>query len=111
MLDRIGDINLLARNARFVKRFVEKTTCGSDERMALAVFHVPRLLTDKHHRRIFGTFTENGLGSIFVEIASLARSSSDSQVLEGLPCWQKVRGRRMPQSCHKFNLALHLAPG
>jgi hypothetical protein len=66
MLDGIGDINLVARNARFDERFVEKSTCGSDEGMALAVFHVSRLLTDKHHRRIFGTFAENRLGSIFI---------------------------------------------
>ena len=66
MLHGVGDVNLSARNTRFSEGFVQDTTCRSDERPALAIFHVAWLFTDKHDARVFRPFAENRLGRVLI---------------------------------------------
>ena len=48
MLHGVGEINLPTGNARFDESLVQHTTCRSDERTTLTIFHVAGLFTDKH---------------------------------------------------------------
>ena len=73
MLYRVGDINLLARNARIGKRSIEHPACGTDEWMSLAIFDVTGLFADENDARVFGSFAEDRLRGSLVEITSLTR--------------------------------------
>lgn len=64
MLHGVGDVNRVAWNPRCSEGFVQETTCRSDERTALAIFHVAWLFTDKHDARVFRPFAENRLGRV-----------------------------------------------
>jgi len=69
MLHGVGHIDFRAIDAGLDKCFIEDTTGGSNERQALAIFHVPRLLADKHDLGFRRAHTENGLRGIAPEIA------------------------------------------
>src|SRR6266498_3948125 len=94
MLHGVGDVNLVARNARFSEGFVQETTCRSDERVALAIFHIAWLFTDEHDARVFRPLAENRLGRVLVQIAPFARTCSGPQALESMPLGQECGSRR-----------------
>ena len=79
MFDRIGHINLVTLDPGVFKRPVEQTSGRADERMALTIFLISRLLTDKYHARACRAFAKNGLSGVFVEIAALAIFSRMAQ--------------------------------
>jgi hypothetical protein len=85
MLHGVGDVNLVARNMGFSEGFVQETTCRSDERMALTIFHVAWLFTNEHDTCVFRPLAENRLGRVLVQIASFARTCSGPQALESMP--------------------------
>jgi hypothetical protein len=72
MLDRIGDVCVLARDSRFRKGLVEHTSRRSDERTSLAIFLIARLLANKHDVRLRRAFAEDGLRASFIEVAPFA---------------------------------------
>src|SRR6266540_433409 len=94
MLHRVCDVNLVARNARFSEGFVQETTCRSDERVALAIFHIAWLFTDEHDARVSRPFAEHRLGRVLVEIATFARTCRGPQALESMPLGQECGSRR-----------------
>jgi hypothetical protein len=52
VLDRVGDIDDLAPDARLVERAVQHLAGGADERGAAQVLLVARLLADEHQARV-----------------------------------------------------------
>jgi hypothetical protein len=72
MFDRIGHVNLLARNSRLSQRLVKQTPRRADEGMALLIFLVAWLLSDKQHVRPFRSFAEDRLSGVLVEITAFA---------------------------------------
>src|SRR5262249_51708792 len=72
VLDRVGDVKLLARQTGLGERLVEDLARGPDERRTLKIFLVSRLLADEHDARVGCAATEHGLGRGAVEIAALA---------------------------------------
>src|SRR6266545_8056507 len=94
MFDGVGDVNLVARNTRFSEGFVQQTTCRSDERTALAIFHIAWLFTDEHDARVFRPLAENRLGRVLVQIAPFARTCRGPQALESLALGQECGSRR-----------------
>jgi hypothetical protein len=72
MLDRVGDVHLIASNARRLQCGVEDSAGGTDERVAAPVFLVPGLLAHRHHGGGSRPFTANSLGREFPQVAASA---------------------------------------
>jgi len=96
----VGEVNILTVKARSRQRFVENSAGGSDERLALLVFFVARLLSDKNNASVWRSLTEHGLRATFVEVASRAPDSGRTQFCEG-------RMRRDQRSCGGCSFARH----
>ena len=58
VLHRIGDVDVLARNARGFECLVEKLARRADERMPFDVFAVSWLFADNEQWRVLATFTK-----------------------------------------------------
>ena len=61
VLDRVGDVDLVAVDAGGGERLVEQAPRGADERMALFVLLVAGLLADEHDARVTRPLAEDGL--------------------------------------------------
>src|SRR5690349_16736503 len=72
VFDRVGDVNRAALDSGLLQRLVENLARRADERMALKVFLVARLLADQHDLRILRAFSEDGLSGVAPQVASLA---------------------------------------
>ncbi len=70
MLDCVGHVDALAVNAGLGEGAVEHLSGRTDERLALQVFLIARLLADKHHRCVRGPFAKDGLGCVLIERAT-----------------------------------------
>jgi hypothetical protein len=79
MLDCVGHVSLLARDLSFGQSPVEQTPGGSDEGMALAIFLISWLFSDKNDAGFSRSRAENRLGGIFVQVASSARARRGAQ--------------------------------
>jgi len=97
VLDRVGDVHLVAIEPGIDEASVEQLPGWTDERMALEVLTVTRLLTDDHHPSRGGALAEHGLGAEVVEVApgadlgcTLERLEVDSRWEEGLRGWVLV---------------------
>src|SRR4051812_32985784 len=75
VLDRVRDVHGVAVDAGLLQGLVEQTTGGTDERAALEVLPVARLLADHHDLRARTPLAEHGLGRVAEQIASLAACS------------------------------------
>jgi len=64
MFHYICDVSLASIDAGLFKRLVEQPSCGSDKRLALKIFIIPRLLADKQNLSAAVTFAEHRLGRI-----------------------------------------------
>src|SRR6267143_2738152 len=63
VLDGVGHVHLGAIDAGRLERLIQHPAGGSDEGLALPILAVAGLLADEHRSRLFGPFTEDGLGS------------------------------------------------
>jgi len=72
MLDRVGDVNLIAIDSRLRQRAIEDFSSRPDKRFSGDIFIIPRLLADQHDRRAFWSFAENGLRRAFVKMTRRA---------------------------------------
>jgi hypothetical protein len=61
----------------------------------LSIFHIARLFANQHQSRLFWPFTEYGLGSISVEVATFARTSCRTQSFQGTLARQEVCSRSL----------------
>ena len=82
MLDRIGDVDLLAIDACLLQRAVEHQAGRTHERFAGKVFLVAGLLADQHHLRILRAFAEHGLRRRLPEMTGAALAGFFAQGLE-----------------------------
>ena len=82
MFDRVGHVNLLARNSRFNHCLVKQTPRWPDKGSALPIFLVSGLLPDKHDVRSFRSFAEDRLSGVLVEITAFAGLGGSTQSLE-----------------------------
>ena len=71
---------------------VEKFSGRADEWLALLIFLVAGLFTDKQDSRFAGAFAEDGLRGVFVEVAGFAVFGAGPGVVDGLG--EEERGRR-----------------
>ncbi len=72
MLHRVRNVNFLAINSRFFERLIHDFSSGSNEGFTLLIFVIARLFADQHDRRVFRTFTEDGLCGPLVEMTCCA---------------------------------------
>src|SRR5262249_11451034 len=72
VLDGVGDVDVDAGKARLPERAVEHFARGSDERRALEVLLIARLLSDEDSARGGRPFSENGLCRVAPQLASAA---------------------------------------
>ena len=93
VLDRIGEVDGIARDAGISERLVEECACRADERLALTIFLITRLLADEQHLRPLRTSTEDHLRRVFVEIATAAVMCGRVQCADA-GCLRHKRSRR-----------------
>ena len=64
VLDRVGDVEVLAIDPRRLERAVEQASRRPDERQSLLVLLVAGLLADQHHARVRVAGAEHRLGGV-----------------------------------------------
>ena len=74
VLDRVGDVEVLAVDARRLERAVEEASGRPDEGQPLLVLLVARLLADQHHPRVRVAGAEHRLRGVRPQRAVLAAS-------------------------------------
>src|SRR5205085_10238468 len=79
VLHDVGHVDLGPIDAGLAEGAVEEPSRRTDERRALAILLVARLLTDEHDRRARGPFAEDGLRGARVEVAARARRRDGPQ--------------------------------
>jgi hypothetical protein len=72
VLDRIGQVDVAARDLGLLQDPVEDSTGGPDEGLALDVLAVAGLLADQHQPRLARPRPEDGLGRVLPERAAVA---------------------------------------
>src|SRR6185312_1812356 len=102
MLYGIRDINFFPVESGFVHRFAEQPSRRSHEGVALAVLLIPGLLTYHYDLGILGTFPEDNLGRVLVQIATSALRRGCSQLTKVMSCGNPRRGRFSLLTWHSF---------
>src|SRR4029079_12209686 len=69
VLHRVRDVDVVLRDACLLERGVEDPPRGSDERMALLILLIARLLADEHEPRVRRAFAEDRLRGVLVQMA------------------------------------------
>ena len=92
MLHGVGDVDLVARDARGGERLVEDLAGRPDERPASQILLVPRLLAEEERGRRRRPFAEHRLRRVLVEITRRACLSRLPQALD----------RRLVRFLHRF---------
>jgi hypothetical protein len=72
VLHRVGDVNLVAIDPRFFQRPVEDFSSRADEWFASDILLIARLFAQEHKDRAFGSFAEDSLGGVAIEVAGRA---------------------------------------
>src|SRR5690349_13727645 len=72
MLNCIGNVDLIAPDARFDQRAIEQLAGRSHKRLARDVFVVAGLLAHQHDASVRPTSSEHSLGCAGIQLASLA---------------------------------------
>ena len=94
MFDGVGDVGFVAVDAGLFERGVEQFSCWADERLALAVFLIAGLLSDKDDSWFARAVSEDGLRGAFVEVAGFASFGASAGVVDGFGDGQRRRGGR-----------------
>ena len=71
VLDHVGHIDVGTIDPRILQGAVEDPAGGTDERVALHVLAVARLLADEHHAGSLRALTEDGPRRVEVQVAAL----------------------------------------
>src|SRR5688500_1033942 len=91
MLHRVGDIDLVARDAGVRERLVEHRAGGADKRLALPILLIARLLADEHHARGARAGAEHDLRGGLIQIAAAALMRRRAQRLDACRLRDKRR--------------------
>ncbi len=92
VLDRVCDLDLAARNAGVRERLVEYGAGRADERLALPILLVARLLADEHDVRTLRPGAEHHLRGRLVEIATATVVCCRAQRPHARGPWDERRG-------------------
>src|SRR5256885_2074706 len=82
MLDHVRDVDIAPLDPGLLEPLVEDAAGRPDERMALDVLAVARLLADHHHLGVPGPFAHHGLGRSLPKVAGPAGLYRVVQCLE-----------------------------
>ena len=82
MLDHVGDVGLGTVDAGLLQRPVEQLARRPDERPALQILLIARLLADQHHTRARSPLAEHRLRTALVQRAGGAAGGSLLQLVE-----------------------------
>jgi hypothetical protein len=111
MFDRVGYVNPLARNSRFNQCLVKQTPRRPDEWMALPIFLIAGLLSDKHDVRSFRSFAEDRLSGVLVKITASAGTCGVPQSFESAFLRQEIVRGAVQFSSHNFRLSFFQRQG
>src|SRR5207245_1377167 len=98
VLDRVGDVELLALEPRFGQRLVKHLAGRTDERRALPIFLIPRLFSDEHDPCGGRAPAEDGLRGVAVQIAAGTARGSRAELAERRARWGDVAPARQRTS-------------
>jgi hypothetical protein len=93
MLDRVGDVDVVARDPRSLESLVEDLSGRAHERVALDVLAVAGLLTDQHQVRVPGTLAHHRLGGALPQIAGATVVDGLVQALVARPVRNRGGGK------------------
>jgi hypothetical protein len=82
MFDRVGDVDLVSRDAGRLQRAVEESAGGADERVTFDVLTVAGLFADDEQRRVSAAFAEDGLCAGAPQRTRTARRRRAAQLLQ-----------------------------
>ncbi len=100
VLHRVGDIDVAAIQPDLVDRPLQQPAGRADERDALAVLLVTRLLADQRDPRGQRTRREHDLGRVLVQLAGGTGSGRGPQLLDGR-VRRRVGGRHVGARCSR----------
>ncbi|MGI9030383.1 MAG: hypothetical protein ACR2HP_10430, partial [Ilumatobacteraceae bacterium] len=83
VLDGVGRVHVLALDAGVTQATPQHPAGRSDERVALVVLLITRLLADQHQSGLAGAFAEHGAGGVLVQRAPGAIGGGGSQLIDG----------------------------
>jgi hypothetical protein len=89
MLDRIGDVHVVARDPGLFEALIEDAAGRTDERMPFYVLAVARLLADEHEVGVARAFAHDGLRGAFPQVAGPAVVNRFVQALVGGALWNR----------------------
>ena len=116
MLDRIGDVQLVARPAECLEGAIEQLACRPDEGSTLPILLVTRLLADEHQSRADRSFAPHGLRRVKSErtLATAGRGLSKHLQRFVLAHWSCVIGAPrfddMPSARFRLRAAKRKSP-
>jgi hypothetical protein len=98
----VGDVDVLAIDARLDQCLIQQMAGRSHKRPALLILLVAGLLADQHKASLFGTLAEDRLRGAAVEVAAPALVDRLSKGREGSVGWQILSGIPLEFSCHSI---------
>jgi hypothetical protein len=103
VLDRVGEVDVVALDATIGERLIQHMPGGANERMALLVLLVAGLLADEEERRVQAALAEHDLRRAFIQRAPRARPG-----IRGQPPRVRRPPRRRPRTtCRAALCASH----
>lgn len=94
MLYGIGDVDPRPIDSGRGERFVEDSSCGTNEWPALEIFFVAWLFSHKHYRGVLCTLSKHGLCRTQIQIASFAGSRGALEIRQASRFRQESRCTR-----------------
>jgi hypothetical protein len=110
MLHSIGDVGLSAIDACVFQRAIQDFSGRADERPALPVFVISRLLTDQKQPGAALSFAEYRLRGCFIQVAALAFARGRDQRWQCWSCGNPWFGVLRSRS-HEIKIPPHLSSG
>jgi hypothetical protein len=95
MFDRIGNVDCIGIDARSGHAFMQHASRRTHEWMPLQILAIAGLLPDENQLCTHGTFAEDRLRSVYVEIAALTTSRCVAQSLHREPLGNERVGRSL----------------
>src|SRR5690348_12966326 len=92
MFDGIGDVDIPPGDPGLFQCFVQNAPGRSDKWMALQIFLVAGLLSDKDDICVSGAFAKHRLGRMLIEVATGAMFRRMSQIPQGRVSGNKRSG-------------------
>src|SRR5262249_6898555 len=109
VFDRVGYVNLLARNSRYGERVIDQTPRRPHKGAALVIFLISRLLSNEDDFGFLRALAKNSLSSVFVKITAFTGTGGLPQRFKRVMLGQKISRRLLQCNCHDFRLSFFLS--